>query len=264
MDAKDKTLTKRFTPRTALPHPRRFPLARPKRAPQERSECSRKDETFWNGDDTSDDEKQHADDDNEAMEDAIASAAGLDPAQREDAKTCASLFKGLVFFLNREVPRDAMVFIIRAFGGEVCWEGEGSPYDEKDGGVTHHVGDRPISKDAMKPQREYVQRVPFRGREREGRADHPLRRDGRFDAARGRVIDGRRVRAFGVRQRHHAHVARVWNVHERAGGCVRRRARLQPKMRRRRASRDEPFRSACVIGAALDGEHARFGGQVGG
>ena len=35
------------------------------------------------------------------MEEAIASAAGLDPAQREDAKICASLFKGLVFFLNR-------------------------------------------------------------------------------------------------------------------------------------------------------------------
>ena len=96
-------------------------------------------------------------DDEEAMEEAIASAAGLDPAQREDAKTCASLFKGLVFFLNRETPRDAMVFIIRAFGGEVCWEGEGSPYDERDGGVTHHVCDRPLAKDQMKPQREYVQ-----------------------------------------------------------------------------------------------------------
>ena len=93
----------------------------------------------------------------EAMEDAIAEAAGLDPAQREDAKTCASLFKGLVFFLNREAPRDAMVFVIRAFGGEVCWDGEGSPYDERDGGVTHHVCDRPMSKDAMRPQREYVQ-----------------------------------------------------------------------------------------------------------
>ena len=108
-------------------------------------------------DDDGDAAAQTSTDDEEAMEEAIASAAGLDPAQREDAKTCASLFKGLVFFLNRETPRDAMVFIIRAFGGEVCWEGEGSPYDERDGGVTHHVCDRPLSKDQMKPQREYVQ-----------------------------------------------------------------------------------------------------------
>ena len=96
-------------------------------------------------------------DDDAAMEDAIAEAAGLDPVQREDAKTCSTLFKGLVFFLNREVPRDMMVFIIRSFGGEVCWDGEGSPYDEKDGGVTHHVCDRPMVDSDRKKHREYVQ-----------------------------------------------------------------------------------------------------------
>ena len=48
-----------------------------------------------------------------------------------------------------------MVFIIRSFGGEVCWEGEGSPYDESDGGVTHHVCDRPME-GKMLAQREYV------------------------------------------------------------------------------------------------------------
>ena len=113
------------------------------------------DQTDARSDD--DDDAENRSNKDEAMEDAIAEAAGLDPVQREDAKTCASLFKGLVFFLNRETPRDAMVFVIRAFGGEVCWDGEGSPYDEKDGGVTHHVCDRPMSKDAMKPEREYVQ-----------------------------------------------------------------------------------------------------------
>ena len=75
---------------------------------------------------------------------------------REDAKLCATLFKGLVFFIQREVPRDMMVFIIRSFGGEVCWEGEGSPYDESDGGVTHHVCDRPME-GRMNAAREYVQ-----------------------------------------------------------------------------------------------------------
>jgi len=108
------------------------------------------------GGDGSDDARGDGDADAE-MEDAIAEAGGADPAQREDAKMCATLFKGLVFFLNREVPREMMVFIIRSFGGEVSWDGEGSPYDEKDGGVTHHVCDRPIQKSDMKPQREYVQ-----------------------------------------------------------------------------------------------------------
>ena len=37
-----------------------------------------------------------------------------------------------------------MVFIIRSFGGEVCWDGEGSPVDPAHGGVTHHVCDRPM------------------------------------------------------------------------------------------------------------------------
>ena len=90
------------------------------------------------------------------MEDVIAASAGADPVAREDAKLCATLFKGLVFFIQREVPRDMMVFIIRSFGGEVCWEGEGSPYDESDGGVTHHVCDRPME-GRMNAAREYVQ-----------------------------------------------------------------------------------------------------------
>ena len=90
------------------------------------------------------------------MEDVIAASAGADPAAREDAKLCATLFKGLVFFIQREVPRDMMVFIIRSFGGEVCWDGEGSPIDEADGGVTHHVCDRPME-GRMTAAREYVQ-----------------------------------------------------------------------------------------------------------
>ena len=36
------------------------------------------------------------------MEDVIAASAGADPAAREDAKICATLFKGLVFFIQRE------------------------------------------------------------------------------------------------------------------------------------------------------------------
>ena len=89
------------------------------------------------------------------LERVIGLSAGGDPTAREDARLCATLFKGMVFFIQREVPRDMMVFIIRSFGGEVCWDGEGSPYDESDGGVTHHVCDRPME-GKMLAQREYV------------------------------------------------------------------------------------------------------------
>jgi len=33
-----------------------------------------------------------------------------------------NMFKGLVFWLNREVPRYALEFIILSFGGEVYWD----------------------------------------------------------------------------------------------------------------------------------------------
>ena len=34
--------------------------------------------------------------------------AGGDPVLQEDRKLCATLFSGLVFFIQREVPRDMM------------------------------------------------------------------------------------------------------------------------------------------------------------
>ena len=103
------------------------------------------------------DDGSGSDSDERRQLDAIAESAGVDPATREDAKLRASLFRGLVFFIQRECPRDMMVFLVRSFGGEVCWDGEGSPYDERDGGVTHHVCDRPMDEASLDPTREYVQ-----------------------------------------------------------------------------------------------------------
>lgn len=42
--------------------------------------------------------------------------------EAEKIKKLKTLFKGLKFFLNREVPREPLVFIIRCFGGEVSWD----------------------------------------------------------------------------------------------------------------------------------------------
>lgn len=47
--------------------------------------------------------------------------------------------RGLVFFLGREVPREQLLVVVRAFGGAVGWEGEGSPIPESDESITHQV-----------------------------------------------------------------------------------------------------------------------------
>jgi len=58
----------------------------------------------------------------------------------------ASLFKGLTFFLAREVNRESLLFVIRSFGGEVGWDGPQSPFGENQEGITHHICDRPTQK----------------------------------------------------------------------------------------------------------------------
>lgn len=72
------------------------------------------------------------------------------------AEASGRLFKGLVFFLAREVPREALSFVIGCCGGEVAWEGEGSPMDEQSEAITHHVCDRPRQGHRFLG-REYVQ-----------------------------------------------------------------------------------------------------------
>lgn len=76
-------------------------------------------------------------------------------------KKLKNLFKGLKFFINREVPREPLVFIIRCFGGKVSWDKNifvGSTFDETDETITHQIVDRPkmdqqyISRDYIQPQ----------------------------------------------------------------------------------------------------------------
>ena len=42
--------------------------------------------------------------------------------EREMKEAQSNLFKGLKFYLCREVPREPLVFMIRAVGGEVSWD----------------------------------------------------------------------------------------------------------------------------------------------
>nr|CAG4640831.1 EOG090X05E6 [Eulimnadia texana] len=91
----------------------------------------------------------------------LQDASGLEEAKKkaEQVKKLQQLFKGLKFFLSREVPRDAMVFIIRACGGEVSWDESvfpGATFPETDESITHQIVDRP-SVDKQYLSRYYVQ-----------------------------------------------------------------------------------------------------------
>ncbi|KAK7483722.1 hypothetical protein BaRGS_00025043 [Batillaria attramentaria] len=79
--------------------------------------------------------------------------------EAEDLKRLQTLFKDCKFFLNREVPRESLTFIIRSFGGQVSWDetlASGATYQESDETITHQIVDRPsLSKQYM--SRHYVQ-----------------------------------------------------------------------------------------------------------
>jgi len=66
-------------------------------------------------------------------------------AEREEAKKIENLFSGFKFFLQREVDREPLTFVIRSCGGEVSWDrtlGLGSTYQELDERITHQIVDR--------------------------------------------------------------------------------------------------------------------------
>ncbi|XP_076232325.1 pescadillo homolog isoform X2 [Calliopsis andreniformis] len=79
----------------------------------------------------------------------------------EKNRKLKTLFKGLKVFLNREVPREPLVFILRCFGAEVSWDKLlfiGATFDEGDETITHQIVDRPsmtkqyISRYYVQPQ----------------------------------------------------------------------------------------------------------------
>uniref|UniRef100_A0A1L8DH33 Pescadillo homolog n=1 Tax=Nyssomyia neivai TaxID=330878 RepID=A0A1L8DH33_9DIPT len=99
--------------------------------------------------------------------DLLASTSGqsenVDKLRTEavEEEKLKTLFVGLKFYINREVPREPLVLIIRCFGGQVSWDKvlfPGATYDETDESITHHIADRPnmgkqfISRDYIQPQ----------------------------------------------------------------------------------------------------------------
>lgn len=77
--------------------------------------------------------------------------------KQQDAQK--KMFQGLKFFLNREVPRESLAFVIRCFGGEVSWDKSiciGSTYEVTDETITHQIVDRP-NVDKQYINRYYIQ-----------------------------------------------------------------------------------------------------------
>lgn len=61
-------------------------------------------------------------------------------------KKLKTMFQGLKVFINREVPREPLVFILRSFGAQVSWDKllfVGATFDENDETITHQIVDRP-------------------------------------------------------------------------------------------------------------------------
>ncbi|KAL6202586.1 hypothetical protein ACLB2K_026294 [Fragaria x ananassa] len=73
-----------------------------------------------------------------------------------DTMVCKGLFKDMKFFLNREVNRESLLFVIPAFGGIVSWKGDGAPFEEDDNSITHQIVDRPLQHELCEG-RKYVQ-----------------------------------------------------------------------------------------------------------
>ena len=63
-------------------------------------------------------------------------------AEAEARERQGKLFNGLRFFLGREVPREPLVFMVRAVGGEVSWDATvapGATFASNDPTITHQV-----------------------------------------------------------------------------------------------------------------------------
>lgn len=69
------------------------------------------------------------------------------PSLTADAQVAGKLFEPFTIFLNRETPRHALEFLLKAFGcRRVGWDvtlGEGAYCDESDPRITHQIIDRP-------------------------------------------------------------------------------------------------------------------------
>jgi len=101
-------------------------------------------------------------------------------AEAEARERQGKLFNGLRLFLGREVPREPLVFMVRAVGGEVSWDATvapGATFASTDPTITHQISDRPSIDDRVLG-RFYIQPQwvfdSINRRERCGEAEYAL------------------------------------------------------------------------------------------
>lgn len=74
-----------------------------------------------------------------------SSAVDQQKVEQEETKRLENLFSEFRFFLQREVDREPLTFVIRSCGGEVSWDCNlrpGATYQESDERITHQIVDR--------------------------------------------------------------------------------------------------------------------------
>ncbi|XP_055345727.1 pescadillo homolog [Paramacrobiotus metropolitanus] len=88
--------------------------------------------------------------------------AAAEATRKEFEKTrrLQKLFAGMKFFLNREVPRETLVFAIRSCGGECSWDRTtafGATFAEDDQTINYQIVDRPVERRQQVLNGHYVQ-----------------------------------------------------------------------------------------------------------
>ncbi|KAL7075437.1 hypothetical protein ACQ4LE_004936 [Meloidogyne hapla] len=125
-----------------------FPLARIEKTEEELDICQI--DTFP----TENEKEENAEEEKEDIKE-IKEDLGELLRQNEALKT---LFSKMRFFINREVPKEPLAFVIRAGGGVVCWEDcypVGSITNESSELITHQIVDREMKE--MIINRIYIQ-----------------------------------------------------------------------------------------------------------
>uniref|UniRef100_A0A914LYP5 Pescadillo homolog n=3 Tax=Meloidogyne TaxID=189290 RepID=A0A914LYP5_MELIC len=124
-----------------------FPLAKIEKTEEELDICQI--DTFEKEEDENDEEEKE--DVKEIKEEDLCELL----RQNEALKT---LFSKMRFFINREVPKEPLAFVIRAGGGDVCWEDcypVGSITNVSSELITHQIVDRQMKE--MIINRIYIQ-----------------------------------------------------------------------------------------------------------